>query len=68
MLSVDLIKKYKLMPDTKGEIEVLDMFWEQMNEKTAPPLLIYAELMMESGKRNKETAEIIFNEYIRENI
>lgn len=65
---MDLIKKYKLMPDTKGEIEVLDMFWEQMNEKTAPPLLIYAELMMESGKRNKETAEIIFNEYIRENI
>lgn len=65
---VDLIKNYKLMPDKNGEVEVLDMFWEQKNEKTAPPLLVYADLMLERGKRNKETAEKIYNEYIQPNL
>ncbi|HAC14919.1 MAG TPA: hypothetical protein DCE78_03095 [Bacteroidetes bacterium] len=65
---IDLIKNYKFMPDKYGEIEVLEMFWEQTNEKTAPPLLIYADLMLEGGKRNKETAQIIYNEYIEPNL
>jgi hypothetical protein len=65
---LDLIKKYKLMPDKNGEIEVLDMFWNPTEAKTAPPLLVYAELMLEGGKRNKETAEKIYNEYIQPNL
>lgn len=65
---MDLIKNYKLMPDKNGEIEVLEMFWNPTEEKTAPPLLVYAELMMEGGKRNKETAEKIYDEYIRPNL
>jgi len=64
----ELIKKYKLMPDRHGEIEVLEMFWEQEDEKTAPPLLVYADLMLEGGKRNKETAEKIYHEYIQPNL
>jgi hypothetical protein len=64
----DLIKNYRLMPDINGEVEVLEMFWEQKDEKTAPPLLVYADLMLEGGKRNKETAEIIYNEYIQPNL
>lgn len=65
---IDLIKNYKLMPDKDGEIEVLDMFWEQEDEKTAPPLLVYADLMLEGGKRNKETAEKIYNDHIQPNL
>ena len=56
------------MPDKNGEIEVLDLFWKQEDGKTAPPLLVYVDLMLEGGKRNKETAEKIYNEYIKPNL
>lgn len=65
---MELIKNYKLMPDKNGNVEVLEMFWENTDGKTAPPLVVYADLMLEGGKRNKETAEIIFNEYIQPNL
>lgn len=65
---LDLIKNYKLLPDKNGEVEVLQMFWEDHNNKTAPPLLVYADLMIEGGKRNKETAEKIYHEYIEPNL
>ena len=42
------------------------MIWENIENKTiAPPLLIYAELMITGGKRNIETAQIIYNDYIK---
>jgi len=65
---MELMKKYRLMPDKNGEIEVLDLFWEQEWGNTVPPLLIYADLILEGGKRNKETAEKIYNEYIKPNL
>jgi hypothetical protein len=66
---MELIKKYKLMPDKNGEIEVLDLFWKQKRgSNTVPPLLVYADLILEGGKRNKETAEKIYNEYIKPNL
>ena len=66
---LNMMKNYRLMPDEAGELEVFEMFWKQNNnDNTAPPLLVYADLIIEGGKRNKETAEIIYNEYIRPNI
>ncbi|MCX6294216.1 MAG: type IV toxin-antitoxin system AbiEi family antitoxin [Sphingobacteriales bacterium] len=65
---MELIKNYRLMPDKNGEIEVLDLFWKQKDSKTVPPLLVYADLMLEGGKRNKETAEKIYDEYIKPNL
>lgn len=65
---LNLIKNYGLIPKEGGEVEVLEIFWKQENEITAPPLLVYADLLIEGGKRNKETAEIIFNELIRQNL
>lgn len=62
---MNLIKKYKLKPDNDGEIEAFEMFWENNDDNTAPPLLIYTDLILEGGKRNRETAEIIYNEYIK---
>lgn len=62
---MDLIKNYNLKPDINGEVETLDMFWNNNDGKTAPPLLIYADLIREGGKRNKETAEKIYHEYIQ---
>lgn len=65
---MDLIRNYRLMPDKNGEIEVLEMYWKQEKGKTAPPILIYADLMLEGGKRNKETADKIYNAYIEPNL
>ena len=65
---MDLIRNYRLMPDKNGEVEVLDMFWKPNEEQTAPPILVYADLMLEGGKRNKETAEKIYHEYIQPNL
>ena len=64
--NIDLIKNYKIIPKENGELEVLEMFWDNVkNEITAPPLLIYAELMITGGKRNIETAQLIYNDYIK---
>ena len=61
----DLMKKYKLLPKQDGEIELLELFWKQpTGENTAPPILIYTDLLLEGGKRNIETAEKIYHEYI----
>lgn len=60
-----LMKNYRLIPKPEGEIEVLEIFWRQdTTHKTAPPILVYADLLLEGGKRNIETAEKILNEYI----
>jgi len=65
---MDLIKNYKLMPDKNGELEVLEMFWKQQEQNIAPPIIVYADLMLEGGKRNRETAEKIYHEYIQPNL
>jgi hypothetical protein len=65
---MELIKNYQLIPNEKGEIDVFEMFWKQENEKTSPPLLVYTDLILEGGKRNKETANIIYDEFIKKNL
>ena len=65
---IELIKNYHLMPDKNGMIEVFEMFWKNENGKTVSPILIYADLILEGGKRNKETAEKIYHEYIQPNL
>ncbi len=65
----NLMKNYRLIPTQEGKIEVLEMFWKQATtQHTAPAILVYADLLLEGGKRNKETAEKIFNEYIEPNL
>ncbi|MFO7869424.1 MAG: type IV toxin-antitoxin system AbiEi family antitoxin [Bacteroidales bacterium] len=65
---IDIITNLQLMPDKNGDIEVLEMFWNNENNITAPPILIYADLLLEGGKRNKETAAKIYHEYIEPNL
>jgi len=60
----DLIRNYHIVPQTNGELDVLEIFWKP-KEDIAPPIIIYAELMLTGGKRNKETAEKIYNDYIQ---
>lgn len=62
---VNLMKNYRLIPKQDGQIEVLEMFWKHSdNQRTAPAILVYADLLLEGGKRNKETAKKILHEYI----
>lgn len=65
----DLMLNYRLLPDDEGEIWVYEMFWNaNFNDRTAPKQLVYADLMITEDKRCKETAKIIFDEYIQPNI
>ena len=58
-----LAKNLRLIPDNNGNIEVYNTFWtKDLNLKyhnTAPPLVIYADLMGSNSSRNIETAKII---------
>ncbi|MEZ4802282.1 MAG: type IV toxin-antitoxin system AbiEi family antitoxin [Gelidibacter sp.] len=65
----ELMMKYRLLPDDDGEIWVYDMFWNQnINNNTAPKELVYADLIINGDKRSRETAKMIFDEYIQPNI
>lgn len=58
-----IAKDLKLVPDESGNIELYNKFWTNSlnlkNEFTAPPLVIYADLVSTGNNRNIETAKII---------
>ncbi len=64
----DFIKATRLMPDAQGEIDVYETFWEIGNEgeKCVPPLLVYADLIINGDKRSLETAQIIYEKHLTE--
>ncbi|HWK02596.1 MAG TPA: type IV toxin-antitoxin system AbiEi family antitoxin [Puia sp.] len=58
----ELVPQLKIVPDEKGDITILDKFWndwpgDRSIANAAPPLLIYAELKNSLDSRNWETAE-----------
>lgn len=65
-LDLSEVAKYlKLVPSENGEVEILQKFWKNgsENEKIAPALLIYADLINSGFGRNIETAkQILENE------
>ncbi|MFA6010125.1 MAG: type IV toxin-antitoxin system AbiEi family antitoxin [Desulfobacteraceae bacterium] len=65
-----LIVNNKLRHDNLGKIEILDTFWNfhhgHARSSTAPPILVYADLMSTCNSRNIETAGIIYHDYITE--
>ena len=64
----ELIKNYKLLPDNDGNIKIYKRFWKynEHDNKTAPELLIYADLINSNDSRNFETAKMIYDEYIKD--
>ena len=62
-----LAKKLCLVPGENGEIEVLQKFWKNDldNNKIAPALLIYADLINSGFGRNIETAKQILENELR---
>ena len=63
----ELIKNYKLIPDEKGNVKVYQKFWKWDNstQNTAPPLIVYTDLMAISDRRCIETAQKIYDEYLQ---
>ncbi|MGB6152021.1 MAG: type IV toxin-antitoxin system AbiEi family antitoxin [Pricia sp.] len=57
----EVSKALRLVPDQKGEVEVLQKFWNSDFENTdiAPTLLVYADLINSGLGRNIETAKQI---------
>ena len=63
----DLIRKYHLVPDKNGNVAVYDLFWEnEGTQKTAPYVLVYADLISKDNKRCRETAQMILKKGISE--
>lgn len=62
------VVEHKLRADPQGDIEILDAFWDFQDEiemtETAPPLLVYADLLATLDSRNLETAKLIYDKYI----
>lgn len=63
----EIIKQYRVLPDPAGNIKVYNKFWniDKGNENVAPPLLIYIDLMITGDRRNQETAQKIYNEFLQ---
>ena len=63
-----LVAENRLRPDTEGDIEILDAFWnfddEQPMVHTVPPLLAYADLLATLDPRNLEAAKLIHDRYL----
>ncbi|MFV8342262.1 type IV toxin-antitoxin system AbiEi family antitoxin [Flavobacterium sp. XS2P39] len=55
-----LSKQFKLTPNPNGNLELCELFWKFDNETvTAPPLVVYADLISSGFERNIEMAKII---------
>jgi hypothetical protein len=64
----ELVVAHRLRADPKGDIEILDAFWDLPNDPdhpdTVPPILVYADLVATMDTRNLETARLIREKYI----
>jgi hypothetical protein len=61
----ELMKNIKLISDSKGDVVVYDVLGEQYDNKSTPPLLTYADLLLTNNKRCIETAQIIYEKHIK---
>lgn len=67
LTKTELIKKYKLIPDPNGNVMIYTKFWNTNTEnpKVAPTELTYADLLNTNEGRNIETANLIYDEYLK---
>lgn len=62
-----LVITHRLRPDPKGQVEILDKFWEgeaASRPKYAPSMLVYSELLALLDPRASETAILIKEKWI----
>ncbi|MGG7036967.1 MAG: type IV toxin-antitoxin system AbiEi family antitoxin [Flavobacterium sp.] len=63
----ELMKNYRLVPDTNGNVKVFKKFWEydEVNDNLVHPLLAYTDLINKGDRRCTETAQKIYDEYLQ---
>lgn len=63
----ELAKNAEWIPATDGKITLIEQFWTEKEapQKTVNSILIYADLLNNPTPRNLETAEIIYNKYVK---
>ena len=63
-----LIATHRLRADPKGEIELLDTFWdfpaEPDHPEVVPPILVYADLVATHDSRNLDAARLVYDRKI----
>lgn len=58
-----LSKQFKLTPNPNGNLELCELFWKFDTETvTAPPLVVYADLISSGFERNIEMAKLILQD------
>lgn len=64
--------KCRLKKDNNGNIELIKKFWnfdtKTYKENHVPFILVYADLLSSLDERTQETAEIIYDKFIREQV
>ena len=64
-----LIVENRSVPDSNGDIEMLEAFWDfdyaDFLPETVPTLLVYADLIASNAPRNLETAKMIYGQLIQ---
>lgn len=64
-----LVPKWKLVPDATGNMLINNKFWEDEEKDItpiAPYLLVYADLKITDEPRCLETAEMIYDKYLKD--
>lgn len=67
----DLIKNYRLVPELNGNIKVYKKFWKDhkgFNETVVHPILAYTDLLNTGDSRCIETAKMIYDKHLEQNI
>jgi hypothetical protein len=63
-----LVATHRLRAEPKGDIEMLDTFWnfpaEQEYPDVVPPILVYADLIATHDPRNLDTARLLYDRKI----
>jgi hypothetical protein len=64
-----IVTKWTLIPDDNGNVHFYKKFWKDelpTEDKTVPPLLVYADLMLTDDPRCQETALKIYDKYLKD--
>ena len=62
-----IMKEFRLKPDPNGEVQAHEPFWNiEDGQETAPPLVIYADLILTGDERNFNIAEKLHAELLQD--
>lgn len=63
----NIMRNFRLKPDPDGTVQVYEPFWNiEYDQETAPPLAIYADLILTGDERNFKIAKKIYGEFIQD--